>query len=80
MCSSDLVEAPDRPGMLLTITRELFQHGSQIVRSLVRTADGRAYNRFELSEFSGQPLSPERREQIRAAVVAVLAFGAETPR
>jgi [protein-PII] uridylyltransferase len=75
-----LVEAPDRPGMLLTITRELFQHGSQIVRSLVRTADGRAYNRFELSEFSGQPLSPERREQIQAAVVAVLAFGAETPR
>ena len=44
-------------------------------RSLVRTADGRAYNRFELSEFSGQPLSPERREQIRAAVVAVLASG-----
>ena len=35
-----LVEAPDRPGMLLTITRELFQHGTQIARSLVRTADG----------------------------------------
>jgi [protein-PII] uridylyltransferase len=69
-----LVEAPDRPGMLLTITRELFQQGAQINRSLVRTADGRAYNRFELSEFSGQPLSSERREQIRAAVVATLAF------
>ena len=63
--------------MLLTITRELFQHGTQIVRSLVRTADGRAYNRFELSEFSGQPLSAERREQVRAAVVAVLAFGVD---
>ena len=75
-----LVEAPDRPGMLLTITRELFQHGTQIARSLVRTADGRAYNRFELSEFSGQPLSEERREQIRAAVVAVLAFGSESTR
>jgi [protein-PII] uridylyltransferase len=69
-----LVEAPDRPGMLLTITRELFQQGAQINRSLVRTADGRAYNRFELSEFSGQALSLERREQIRAAVVATLAF------
>ncbi|HTB77308.1 MAG TPA: hypothetical protein VK762_28885 [Polyangiaceae bacterium] len=72
-----LVEAPDRPGMLLTITHELFQHGAQIARSLVRTADGRAYNRFELSEFSGQPLSAERREQVRAAVVAVLAFGVD---
>lgn len=72
-----LVEAPDRPGMLLTITRELFQHGAQIARSLVRTADGRAYNRFELSEFSGQALSAERREQIRAAVVAALAFGVD---
>jgi [protein-PII] uridylyltransferase len=69
------VEAPDRPGMLLTITRELFQQGSQIVRSLVRTADARAYNRFELSEFSGLPLSAERREQIRGAVIAALSFG-----
>jgi [protein-PII] uridylyltransferase len=75
-----LVEAPDRPGMLLTITRELFQQGAQIARSLVRTADGRAYNRFELSEFSGRSLSPERREQIQVAVVAVLAFGGESPR
>jgi len=74
-----LVEAPDRPGMLLTIARELFQQGAQITRSLVRTADGRAYNRFELSEFSGQPLSSDRREQVRAAVVAALAFGDVSP-
>lgn len=70
-----LVEAHDRPGMLLTITRELFQQGTQIARSLVRTADGRAYNRFELSEFSGLPLSIDRREQVRGAVLAALAFG-----
>ncbi len=70
-----LVEAPDRPGVLLAITRELFQQGMQIARSLVRTADGRAYNRFELSEFSGSALSAARREQVQAAVVAALAFG-----
>jgi [protein-PII] uridylyltransferase len=70
-----LVEATDRPGMLLTITRELFQQGTQIIRSLVRTADGRAYNRFELSEFSGVPLSSDRREQICGAIVAALSFG-----
>jgi [protein-PII] uridylyltransferase len=66
------VEAPDRPGMLLTITLALFQQGTQIVRSLVRTAGGRAFNRFELAEFSGSVLSGERREQVRTAVHAAL--------
>jgi [protein-PII] uridylyltransferase len=74
-----LIEAPDRPGMLLTITRELFQQGTQIARSLVRTADGRAYNRFELSEFSGATLTPDRREQVRAAVIGALALSPATP-
>lgn len=74
-----LIEAPDRPGMLLTIARELFQQGAQIARSLVRTVDGRAHNRFELSEFSGLPLSLERREQVRMAIVAALAFGDVSP-
>jgi UTP:GlnB (protein PII) uridylyltransferase len=66
------VEAPDRPGMLLTIALEVFQQGAQIVRSLVRTAGGRAFNHFELAEFSGAVLSADRCEQIRAAVYAAL--------
>jgi [protein-PII] uridylyltransferase len=72
--ASLFVEAPDRPGILLTITLELFQQGAQIVRSLVRTSEGRAYNQFELAEFSGAALSPERREQVRAAVYGALAL------
>jgi [protein-PII] uridylyltransferase len=68
------VDAPDRPGMLLTIALELFQHGAQIARSLVRTVDGRAFNRFELAEFSGAPLSLERRQQVREAVFAAIAL------
>lgn len=75
--SSLRVEAPDRPGMLLTITLALFQQGTQIVRSLVRTATGRAFNRFELVEFSGGPLSEERREQVRTAVHAALTLTSE---
>jgi [protein-PII] uridylyltransferase len=71
-CAVLLVEAADRPGMLLTIAFALFQQGTQIVRSLIRTADGRAFNRFELVEFSGLPLAPERREQICVAVASVL--------
>jgi [protein-PII] uridylyltransferase len=69
-----VVEAPDRPGVLLTITFELFKQGAQIVRSLVRTVEGRAFNQFELAEFSGGPLTPERREQIRTAVLAAVAL------
>jgi [protein-PII] uridylyltransferase len=69
------VEAPDRPGILLAITFQLFQQGAQIVRSLVRTSQGRAFNSFDLVEFSGAPLSPDRRHQIRAAVIAALALG-----
>ncbi len=69
-----VVEAPDRPGMLLTIALEVFQQGAQIVRSLVRTAGGRAFNHFELAEFSGAPLSADRRDQIRAAVHAALSL------
>jgi UTP:GlnB (protein PII) uridylyltransferase len=69
-----IIEAPDRPGMLLAIAFEVFQQGGQIVRSLVRTAGGRAFNHFELAEFSGAPLSPERCEQIRAAVLAALSL------
>ncbi|MDP9037141.1 MAG: hypothetical protein M3O50_20270 [Myxococcota bacterium] len=74
------IEASDRPGMLLTIAFEVFQQGAQIVRSLVRTAEGRAFNRFELAEFSGAPLAAERREQIRAAVYAALALPASRSR
>ncbi len=42
------------------------------MRSLVRTAEGRAFNRFELVEFNGGRLAPERREQIREAVFSAL--------
>jgi [protein-PII] uridylyltransferase len=69
-----VVEAPDRPGMLLTITFELFKQGAQITRSLVRTVDGRAYNEFELTEFSGAVLSCGRRAEIRCAVIAALSL------
>ena len=66
------VEAPDRPGMLMTIALELFKHGAQIVRSLVRTVDGRAFNEFDLTEFSGSPLTAVRKDEIRTAVARAL--------
>jgi [protein-PII] uridylyltransferase len=71
-----LVETTDRPALLLTITFEVFQHGAEILRSLVRTAGRRVFNRFVLAEFGGAPLSAQRREQIRTAVHSALALGA----
>jgi UTP:GlnB (protein PII) uridylyltransferase len=70
-----LVETTDRPALLLTITFEVFQHGAEILRSLVRTAGRRVFNRFVLAEFGGAPLSAERREQIRNAVYSALTLG-----
>ncbi len=71
-----VVEAVDRPALLLTITFEVYQQGAEIRRSLVRTAGRHVLNRFVLAEFGGAPLTPERREQIRGAVVSALALGA----
>jgi [protein-PII] uridylyltransferase len=70
-----LVEATDRPALLLTITFEVYQQGAEIRRSLVRTAGRHVLNRFVLAEFGGDPLTSERREQIRSAVSSALALG-----
>ncbi len=74
-----VIEAADRPALLLTITFEVYQQGAEILRSLVRTAGSRVLNRFVLAEFGGAPLSPNRRTQIRSAVHSALALGAEHP-
>jgi [protein-PII] uridylyltransferase len=68
-----IVEAPDRTGILLTIALQVFLHGARVARSLVRTVGQRAYNRFQIAELNGEPLTVERRERIRSAVQASLA-------
>jgi [protein-PII] uridylyltransferase len=70
-----VVEAADRPALLLTITFEVYQQGAEIRRSLVRTAGRHVLNRFVLAEFGGAPLTAERREQIRSSVASALALG-----
>jgi len=67
-----IVEAPDRRGMLLSIALHVSRQGARVARSLVRTVGQRAYNRFQLVEVNGEPLTLRRREQIRAAVYNAL--------
>jgi len=67
-----IVEAADRPGLLLTVARTLFELGTQIVRSDVITIRGRAVDRFHVTEIDGGALSPSRCSQIERAIDHVL--------
>jgi [protein-PII] uridylyltransferase len=66
------VETVDRPGLLLAMCQALFRLRVQIVRSEVRTIDGRVFNRFEVAEFDGAPVRRVRRMQIQVEVLASL--------
>jgi UTP:GlnB (protein PII) uridylyltransferase len=67
-----LVEARDRPGLLATITAALNEVSACIVDSEIVTVDGRARDRFQLTEAGGKPLSPLRREAIVQSVSAAV--------
>ena len=66
------VEASDRPGLLLAVTLALFRAQVQILASRADTKDGIATDRFTIAECNGRRLSPERRDEARAAVRAAL--------
>jgi [protein-PII] uridylyltransferase len=66
------VEAVDRPGLLLLITRTLFRERVQIVGSHVTTREGRALDRFRLTELDGAPLRRARLLALQTAVLAAI--------
>jgi [protein-PII] uridylyltransferase len=68
-----VIEAPDRPGLLLAIARALFEEDVQIVRAEVATIGSRALDTFYVMELDGGPVSAARREQIEIAARAALA-------
>jgi [protein-PII] uridylyltransferase len=78
MLSTLVVEASDRTGMLLVLTRALFEQHVQIVSSVVRTENGRAKDRFEITELDDTPIRPERRLLVQVAVLSAIqqSFGA----
>ncbi len=58
------LEAPDRPGLLFTISRLLFRHQINIVSATLRsTAGGHARDLFHL-RYQGDLLSPEMVEEL----------------
>jgi UTP:GlnB (protein PII) uridylyltransferase len=66
------VETDDQSGLLLVLSRALFEASVQIAESEVRTLGGRVYDRFLICEFNGNPISPSRRLEIQVAVLSAI--------
>jgi UTP:GlnB (protein PII) uridylyltransferase len=67
-----LVEAVDRPGLLLVVSRTLFVERIQIVGSHVTTKAGHVLDRFQVTELDGTPPSVARQIAIQTAVLNAL--------
>jgi [protein-PII] uridylyltransferase len=66
------IEASDRPGLLLAITRSLFRAGVQIVASDAATENGRVVDRFTIVELDGSPVGEKRRRALQTDVLAAI--------
>ncbi len=66
------VETGDRSGLLLALSRALFEQRVQIVESEVKTVNERVYDRFTVVELDGKPISPERRLELQVAVLSAI--------
>ncbi len=70
-----VVEAPDFPGLLLSVTSALHAQAVEIAESDVRTEGALARDSFVLKEPSGVGFTSERLAVIREAVVTALRAG-----
>jgi [protein-PII] uridylyltransferase len=68
-CNVLSVQADDRPGLLLAITRTLFRERVQILASHVETEGGRAIDRFWVEELDGSALGRERQVAVQKSVL-----------
>lgn len=66
------VETDDRAGLLLTLSRALFDQKVQIVSSHVRTDAGRVRDKFAITELNDDPIKKERRLQVQIAVLSAI--------
>jgi [protein-PII] uridylyltransferase len=66
------VETDDRGGLLLTLSRALYEQKVQIVSSHVRTNAGRVSDKFAITELNDTPINNDRRRQIQVAVLSAV--------
>lgn len=66
------VEAVDRPGLLLAVTRSVFAAGLQITGLRATTEQGRAIDQLHIAELDGAPLGEARKASLEAAILAAI--------
>lgn len=66
------VETGDRSGLLLALSRALYNQRVQIVGSQVKTRGERVYDRFHIIELDGTPVGPTRRLEIQVAILSAI--------
>ncbi len=66
------VRAHDRPGLLFTVARVLAAHGLDVRSARVETLGAEVVDAFYLTDSAGNPLAPDRAEEVRVAVEAAL--------
>jgi [protein-PII] uridylyltransferase len=66
------VETSDRSGLLLALSKALYEQRVQIVSSAVRTLQNRVYDRFVILELDGSAISAPRRLEIQVAVMSAV--------
>jgi UTP:GlnB (protein PII) uridylyltransferase len=69
------VEATDRPGLLLVVTKAIFRAGLQIVGLRATSDQGRAIDRFHLAELDGKPLLQARLLALQVEIFTALEDG-----
>lgn len=73
------VETDDRSGLLLALSRALFEMRVQITASQVRTTGKRVFDRFVLLELDGSPIEASRRLEIQVGVLTAIEPVSQAP-
>ncbi len=71
------VEATDRPGLLLVVTKAIFRAGLQILGLRATSEEGRATDRFHLAELDGKPLVQARLLTLQVEILSALEHGSD---
>jgi [protein-PII] uridylyltransferase len=66
------VEASDRAGLLLALTKTIFVARLQIVGMHAKSVRGRAVDRFSVAELDGSPVGQARRLELQSAILAAI--------
>jgi [protein-PII] uridylyltransferase len=71
------VEATDRPGLLLLVTKAIFRANLQIIGLRATSEQGTAIDRFHLAELDGKPLVQARLLELQVEIFTAIETGGD---